>query len=348
MHITISQRQATMFVMALQAGGALLTAILLLGGGDSTTLFGAVGAAVVFSMLLVAYWRGWELARYAFVVVITALVALATPEPYLSQQIAYSTLLPSVVALILAEPIWVIGSALVILTSFLIRSGGQGVYANPINLVVDVMFIGGMILARFVADTALRSDRENAGRLAEALAHMRHQTQELAEANDLMSGQLDEQGKLLELVTTLETPVVPLATGMLLAPVVGHLDARRAEFLTNRLLQEANTQRARLVVLDIAGVTMVDTAVARALIQTVQALRLLGCDVVLSGISASVAMALIHLGVDLEKIHTVRSPQEALAYYLGGAKRATPASAPAQITRGSATSIDLNGHGAKN
>jgi rsbT co-antagonist protein RsbR len=77
------------------------------------------------------------------------------------------------------------------------------------------------------------------------------------------------------------------------------MDSRRAEALTKRLLQEANSQRAKLVVLEIAGVSVMDTSVAKAVIHAVYALRLLGCDVSQSGISASVAMSLIHLGVRL-------------------------------------------------
>src|SRR5262249_601712 len=103
-------------------------------------------------------------------------------------------------------------------------------------------------------------------------------------------------------------------------PIVGHIDARRAEVLTNRLLQDVSTQRARLVVLDISGVTVMDTSIARALMNTTQAIRLLGCDVTLSGISAAIAITLIHLGINLDGITTARSPQEALTRHLSAIK----------------------------
>jgi hypothetical protein len=66
---------------------------------------------------------------------------------------------------------------------------------------------------------------------------------------------------------------------------------------------------------------MMDTSVARALMNTTQAIRLLGCEVTLSGISAAVAITLIHLGVNLDGIATARSPQEALVQHLGATKR---------------------------
>jgi anti-anti-sigma regulatory factor len=106
-----------------------------------------------------------------------------------------------------------------------------------------------------------------------------------------------------------------MAEGVLFVPIVGHLDSRRAEILTTRLLQDVYQSRAQLVILDIAGVSVVDTGVAMAILQTAQALRLLGCTVYLSGISPHVASTLVELGIGLEEIITVRNPQDALAQY---------------------------------
>jgi anti-anti-sigma regulatory factor len=72
-----------------------------------------------------------------------------------------------------------------------------------------------------------------------------------------------------------------------------------------------------LLIIDIAGVTLVDTAVAKALIQTIQAVRLLGCEVVLTGITATVATTLTHLGIALDGVQTLRSPQDVLMTLAG-------------------------------
>jgi anti-anti-sigma factor len=116
------------------------------------------------------------------------------------------------------------------------------------------------------------------------------------------------------MVATLETPTIGLANGVLLAPLVGAIDSQRAQTITERLLTEASNQRAETVVIDIAGVATVDTQVAHALVQTTRALRLLGCTVVLSGISASVAQTLSQLGVALEEMQIVRSPREIIGW----------------------------------
>jgi anti-anti-sigma regulatory factor len=85
--------------------------------------------------------------------------------------------------------------------------------------------------------------------------------------------------------------------------------------LMRRLLDSVHAQRARTLIVDIAGVAMVDTAVATALVRTVQGLRMLGCEVVISGISAPVASSLVQLGASLGDVRTVRSPEEALATF---------------------------------
>ncbi|WP_322513486.1 STAS domain-containing protein, partial [Chloroflexus sp.] len=75
-------------------------------------------------------------------------------------------------------------------------------------------------------------------------------------------------------------------------------------------------RRVNLVILDVAGVPVIDTAVANALTQTVRALRLLGCRVTLTGISAQVALTLTHIGIELRELDVASSPQEALQRWM--------------------------------
>jgi rsbT co-antagonist protein RsbR len=128
-----------------------------------------------------------------------------------------------------------------------------------------------------------------------------------------LTAQNEQQRRLLDLVATLETPTITVADGVLLAPIVGALDSQRAQALTGKLLQAVNNQRTRRVILDIAGVGMVDTAVARSLLDTTRALRLLGCEVCVTGISPAVAITMTQLGLTLTGVTTARSPQEALS-----------------------------------
>jgi rsbT co-antagonist protein RsbR len=138
------------------------------------------------------------------------------------------------------------------------------------------------------------------------------QNAELAIANQTITSQLDEQHRLLDLVTTLELPIIMLSDGVFLTPLMGHMDNRRTETITSRLLQTVYTDRAQCVILDMSGLTVVDTAVATRLANTIQSLRLLGCQVFVSGISTALALTMTHLKIDLKGVETIQSPQEAL------------------------------------
>jgi rsbT co-antagonist protein RsbR len=325
----VSQRQVTLGLLGLLSCTSLLVSLILVLGTvtgvdseyDPSVIITTSIACVVIISMLVAYWRGWELARYVVLVAVTVVIGLTTPEPFVTQSASITIFIPPALALILATPAWVIGSAAATYIILLFRAGGVGPYANPVTIIITVIIIGGIVLGRLITETALRNAEEQARRADAEKERAEAQSHELADANELMTEQLDQQQQLLDLVTTMEAPAVPLADGVLFVPIVGHIDTRRAQTLTNRLLQEVNEQRAHLVVLDISGVTMMDTSVARALMNTTQAIRLLGCEVTLSGISAAVAITLIHLGVNMDGIATARSPQEALVQHFSATKR---------------------------
>jgi rsbT co-antagonist protein RsbR len=325
----VSQRQVTLGLLGLLSGTSFLISLILIIGtvtgvsseyDPSVTITTGIACLVITSML-VAYWRGWEPARYIVLMAVTLAIGLTTPEPFVTESASITIFIPAALALILATPAWLIGSAAMTYLILLVRAEGVGTYANPVTVIITVIIIGGIVLGRLITDTAQRNAEDQARRADAEKARAEAQAHELADANELMSQQLDQQQQLLDMVTTMEAPAVPLADGVLFVPIVGHIDTRRAQALTNRLLQDVSAQRAHLVVLDISGVTMMDTSVARALMNTTQAIRLLGCDVTLSGISAAVAITLIHLGVNLEGIATARSPQEALVQHLSASKR---------------------------
>jgi anti-anti-sigma regulatory factor len=272
---------------------------------------------VLTAALLGAYLRGWRYAPPAIMLLSVLLSSFVPPLPLFTLDTVFSLLIPPVTALILGTSAWVLGSAIATAILFTARSGGA-IPAGPPFLIIFLLLVGGIFLARIITDNALDDARDQTRRAEDALAAAELQAQALAAANAQQEAQLDQQRQLLDLVTTLETPASSLAEGVLFAPIVGHLDARRSAALTSRLLSQASEQQARLVILDIAGVSTIDTTVARGLLNTAQALRLLGCAVTLSGISAEVALTLVSLDIAMENVQTVRSPREALTSYLNG------------------------------
>ena len=103
----------------------------------------------------------------------------------------------------------------------------------------------------------------------------------------------------------LSTPVLQVRERLLILPIIGLLDTARAHQLTEQLLQAIRRHRARVVVIDITGVADVDEAVANSLVGTVDASRLMGADVIITGLSSEIAQTLVTIGVDLNKVHTV-------------------------------------------
>ena len=112
----------------------------------------------------------------------------------------------------------------------------------------------------------------------------------------------------------LSTPLLRIGDGAVLMPLVGAMDSGRAAAVLERLLQGVSTEQARVVLLDITGVSNVDTQVADALIQTARAVRLLGARMVLTGIRPEIAQVLVALGVDLRGIVTLGSLQSGIAF----------------------------------
>lgn len=112
-------------------------------------------------------------------------------------------------------------------------------------------------------------------------------------------------GEQQEAIRELSTPVLPFRQGILILPVVGMIDSYRASQLTEQLLRSIRDNRAKVIVVDITGVPYVDSRVASHLVQTVEAARLMGSKVIVSGVSPEIAMTMVTLGIDLGRIETV-------------------------------------------
>ena len=92
---------------------------------------------------------------------------------------------------------------------------------------------------------------------------------------------------------------------LLILPIIGVIDPQRARQLTEQLLRGIRTNRAKVVVIDITGVPVMDETVANHLVQTVEAARLLGATVIITGLSPEIAQTLVTIGVELGKMNTV-------------------------------------------
>jgi rsbT co-antagonist protein RsbR len=105
-------------------------------------------------------------------------------------------------------------------------------------------------------------------------------------------------------IRELSTPVIKVHDRILLLPIVGTVDTQRAHQIMETVLVQVVEQQAKVMILDIAGVPVVDTKVADHILKTTAAVQLLGAQTILTGISASVARTVVQLGVEITKMHT--------------------------------------------
>jgi len=133
-----------------------------------------------------------------------------------------------------------------------------------------------------------------------------------------------------EAIRELSTPVLQVRERLLILPIIGGLDSARARQLTEQLLGAIQSNRARVVVIDITGVAAIDLNVANHLVQTVEAARLMGASAIITGLSSKIAQTLVDLGVDLSMMKTVGDLQGGLeeADRLIGYRASAPSGAP--------------------
>jgi PAS domain S-box-containing protein len=126
-------------------------------------------------------------------------------------------------------------------------------------------------------------------------------TRDLTEKRQTEERLKKQTQEILEMATV---PVVPVWEGILLVPLIGTLDSQRTQHLMERLLQRITETNSPVAVLDITGVPTVDTQTAQHIIETISSVRLLGAEVIMTGVRPTIAQTLVHLGIDLSNVIT--------------------------------------------
>ncbi|MFQ3631846.1 STAS domain-containing protein [Roseiflexus sp.] len=170
-----------------------------------------------------------------------------------------------------------------------------------------------VLLAQAFNDMAAELERER--------AEVRHQNALLAERAAELEQTLQQlreetaaREQLSATVRQLSVPIMPIMEGVLVAPLVGEIDAERARLLQQRLLDRIVAERARVAILDITGVPVVDAQISTWLVQATTAARLLGARCILVGINPEVSQALVSSGADLGDLATRATLREGLEY----------------------------------
>jgi rsbT co-antagonist protein RsbR len=117
-------------------------------------------------------------------------------------------------------------------------------------------------------------------------------------------------------IRELSTPIIEVWASVLCLPVVGVVDSQRSAEMTETLLETIVSKQARMAIVDITGIDVMDTKTADHFIKMARAVRLLGAECIITGINPGIAQTLTHIGVDLTGIRTLRSLRDALQVYL--------------------------------
>jgi len=146
----------------------------------------------------------------------------------------------------------------------------------------------------------------------------------LEEAIAALSRIFEEKNRLIrdlrEIPSQLAVPVIDIWEGVVLLPLIGTLDSERAQRMTEVLLNAIADRKSRIAIVDVSGLPFIDTAVGAHLVEAFNAVRLLGAEVVLTGIKPEIAQTLVKLGVGFE-VTIQRDLQEALLYSISLLRR---------------------------
>lgn len=196
---------------------------------------------------------------------------------------------------------------------------GLSLYAYQVadKVIWPMNMLGVLLVVGLIVLTVWLYERET----NRALTRLRQQAQDL-QATDLEKGRLVEdlqaltakQRELLDLVGELADPVIPVQEGVVVLPLIGHVDEGRASRAVAALLEGIAAHHARVAVVDVTGLPTVDTMLARSLVQMAQGARLLGAICVLSGLRAEVAQTLSQLDVDLDILGTSADVQSGIEH----------------------------------
>ncbi len=118
----------------------------------------------------------------------------------------------------------------------------------------------------------------------------------------------DQSKTILEL----STPVLRIWDDILVLPLIGAIDTGRATQITDSVLHSIEHTQASVIILDMTGVAIIDTAVAEHLMRTIRSVRLLGAEVIVTGVSSYNALTIVRLGVDMAEIITSGTLQSGL------------------------------------
>lgn len=195
----------------------------------------------------------------------------------------------------------------------LVRSRGSA-GASALDTTSLVMSLKRPLLERVRRSLDERSESMTAAELADELLRV----DDVADQLGLMAmrAHLSQQAEIIaqqrEEMEELSAPVIRLWNGIVALPIIGTLDSLRTQRMMETLLEEVRRVDAEVVVLDVSGVPLIDTATAQHLVRSTRAVRLMGAECIISGVRPQIAQTMVTLGIDIGEVETRSSVAAAL------------------------------------
>lgn len=144
------------------------------------------------------------------------------------------------------------------------------------------------------------------------ISSIQRTTDELSVKNKTLEEKIYTIKKQTKAIKELSTPVIQIWDKVLVLPIIGVVDTRRSEQMMIDVLEKVVELEAECVIVDITGVETVDTGTADHFMKMVRAVRLLGAECFITGVSPLIAQTITHIGVELTGIKTLRNLSEGL------------------------------------
>lgn len=139
-------------------------------------------------------------------------------------------------------------------------------------------------------------------------------TADLAKANERLKEEIRMRENARKDLLELSTPIIRVGSKILALPLIGTLDSHRAQDALEKSLMQMAEEKAHVLLVDITGVSTVDTMVANSLIMMAKAVGLMGGQCILTGISPAIARTIVHLGIDLGTLRTYATLEQGLSF----------------------------------
>jgi anti-anti-sigma regulatory factor len=198
-------------------------------------------------------------------------------------------------------------------TLFFVQPTILATWGKATTYSVGVILVLVLLLATSItwwAARELKAGFAAAHRRIEALAQV---DQEGAQIVAELERRTAEQARLNKLVATLSAPLIPVGDQVVVIPLVGAIDQERIQHIRSNLLQRIEQERARAALVDLTGVTEIERQTIELFAQLIAAVELMGCRVVLTGISTPLARLFLEHGIDLPA-RTQRDVKAGLEY----------------------------------